>query len=91
MFEGRPLHVTGWDQTFSYREEIRDDRPRPIRVELRHVIPGDIELTAEAARLVDFQTVEFTFEVPAGQKLAWQYQYVQHFGRNAKQDRIILR
>ena len=57
---------------------------------MRHVIAGDVELEAEAARLHDYQTVEFTFDVAARQEFAWQYEYTQHLGKNAKQSRIRL-
>jgi len=86
----RPLHVVGWDQAFGWREEIRNYKEKGIRVEVRHVIPGDIELKAEGAKLHDFQTVEFVFEIGAGQKLGWEYAYTQHLGKNARQNRIRL-
>jgi hypothetical protein len=82
--------VVGWDQAFNYREEIRNYRAKPIRAEVRHVIPGDVEMKAEGAVLHDYQTVEFTFDIPASQKFGWDYSYTQHFGRNAKQNRIRL-
>jgi hypothetical protein len=91
LFEGTRPHVTGWDQSFTYREEVRNYRAKPIRVEVRHVIPGDIELDAEGASLHDFHTVQFTQNVPARQTLGWEYEYTQHMGRNAQQDRIRLK
>jgi len=94
----RPLHVVGWDQTSNLREEIRNYKNKPIRAEVRHVIPGDIELKpegAEGAKLHDFHTVEFTFAIPAvdapGHKFGWEYSYTEHLGRNAKQEQILLK
>lgn len=70
---------------------MRNYRTEPIRVEVRHVIGGDIELRAEAVRLHDYRTVEFTYDVEAGREFAWQEEYTQHMDRNAAQNRILLR
>jgi hypothetical protein len=83
--------VVGWDETYSYREEVRNYKAKPVRMEVRHVIPGDVDLKAEGAKLYDFQTVEFTVEAKAATTFAWEYTYTQHQGTNAKQDRITLR
>ncbi|MCK4298621.1 MAG: DUF4139 domain-containing protein, partial [Planctomycetes bacterium] len=87
----REPHVVGWDETHGWREEVRNYRDKPIRMEIRHRIPGDIELEAEDARLHDFQTVEFVVEVKARRKFAWQYAYTKHLGKNASQNRIRLK
>jgi len=88
----RPPQVVGWDQTSNLREEIRNYKNKPIRAEVRHVIAGDIELKAEGAKLHDFHTVEFTYDIPAvdapGHKFGWVYSYTEHLGRNAKQNSI---
>ena len=83
--------VVGWDETFSYREEVRNYKAKPVKMELRHVIPGDVDLEAENARLHDFQTVEFTVEAKPATTFAWEYAYTQHMGRNARQNRITLK
>ena len=88
---GRQERVVGWDETQTWKEEVRNYKAKPIRVELRHVIPGDIELDAEAAKLHDYRTVEFTFDIKARQKFPWEYSYTQHFGKNATQNRIRLK
>jgi hypothetical protein len=90
-FDGRPPRVVGWDQKFTYQEEVHNYKAKPIRVEIRHVIPGDIELEAEAATLHDFQTVQLALTVEAQHKLAWQYGYTQHLSKNAKQNSIRLK
>jgi hypothetical protein len=87
----RNRQVVGWDEAFTCREELRNHRAEPIRVEVRHVIDGDVELEAEGARLHDFRTVEFAFAVEPGRRLAWQYEYTQHMAENAGQSRIKLR
>ena len=91
VFDHRPPRVVGWDETQSWREEIRNHKPEPIRMEVRHIILGDIDLEAEDARLHDYRTVEFTYDVRPHKKFAWHYQYTQHHGRNAKQNRIRLK
>jgi len=87
---GEP-YVVGWDETHGWREEARNYRDKPIRMEIRHRIPGDVELEAEDARLHDFQTVEFVAEVKARRKFAWEYTYTRHLGKNASQNRIRLK
>jgi hypothetical protein len=91
-YEGTPQpYLVGWDEMRSPKEEVRNYKAKPIRIELRHVIPGDIDLDAEGAKLHDYQTVEFTYDVKAHEKFAWHYKYTQHFGRNAKQGRVNLK
>jgi len=87
-FERTPPQVVGWDELYAIREEVRNYKGKAIRVELRHVIGGDVELEAEAATLHDYQTVQFVYDVPARQKFPWTYRYTLHMGRNAKQARI---
>ena len=90
-FDYTPPQVVGWDEISSIKEEVRNYKGRAIRVELRHVIAGDVELEAEAAALHDYQTAQFVYEVAAHQKFPWTYRYTTHLGRNAKQARIRLR
>jgi len=90
-FDYNPPQVVGWDETHGVKEEIRNYKAKPIRVELRHQIPGDVELEAEGAKLHDFQTMEFTLDVGARTKMPWHYAYTLHQGRNAKQNRIRLK
>ncbi|MHC4713760.1 MAG: hypothetical protein ACYTAN_10900 [Planctomycetota bacterium] len=60
-------------------------------MEVRRIIEGDVELDAEAARIHDFRTVEFAFDVKPREEFRWQYSYVQHLGKNAKQNAIRLK
>ena len=89
-FDHTPPRVVGWDEIHSWKEEIRNYKGKPVRMEVRHQIPGDIELEAEAAKLHDYRTVEFTFDVKPGEEFAWHYEYTQHQGTHAKQNRIRL-
>jgi hypothetical protein len=85
------LEVVGWDETSAIREEVRNSRAKPVRMEIRHVIAGDVVLTAEDAKLHDFQTVEFTVDVPGHSRHSWEYSYLTHQGKNAHQSRITLK
>ena len=90
-FTSHPPCVVGWDDKRSYKDEVRNYRAKPIRVEVWYVIPGDIDLESDTAKLHDYRTVEFTVDVKADSKFNWEYSYVQHCGRNQKQERIELR
>jgi hypothetical protein len=59
-------------------------------MEIRYVFPGDIDFESETAKLFDYQTVQFAFDVNAGDRLSWDYEYIQHMGSNTKQNRIKL-
>ena len=91
IFDYKPPRVVGWHEQRFYREEIRNYKAKAIRMEVRHRIGGHIELVAETAKLHDYQTVEFTFDVKPRSKFSWEYNYTQYFGRHAKQNRISLR
>jgi len=82
--------VTGCDWNRRFRDEVRNYRSKPIRIEIRRVIDGDITLEAEGAKLFDFHTVEFTFDIKPGEKFGWEYRCLQRGGTNAKQNAITL-
>ena len=84
-------NVAGWDEKRSVREEIRNYKAKAIRMEVRHVLDGDIDLSAEDATLHDYRTVQFVRTVRPRQTLVWHYTYIQHCGRNAKQNRVKAR
>jgi hypothetical protein len=88
--EFNPHNVVGWDETRSWKDEIRNYKDKPIRMEIRHVVPGDIDLESEQASLFDYQTLQFTMDASARKTPSWTYNYTQHMGRNAKQNRINL-
>jgi hypothetical protein len=88
--ETYPYHVIGWDETRSWKDEIRNYKDKPIRMEIRYIVPGDVNLEAEQASLFDFQTMQFTMNANARKTLSWIYKYTQHMGRNAGQNRINL-
>ena len=82
--------VAGWDETRHWKEEIRNFKSKAIRMEIRHVIAGDVDVKAEDARLHDYHTLEFTHDVKPGQIFAWHYECTHHLGVRAKQDRLRL-
>jgi hypothetical protein len=88
----RPV-VVGWDETRKWQEEIRNYRDKPIKMEVRHVLPGDVEFSMQgsAVKLYDFHTPEYVLELGAGQKQKWLSEGTFHFGRSKKQDRVRLK
>jgi len=84
--------VVGWDETRKWQEEIRNYRAKPIKMEVRHVLSGDVEFGMEgvALKLYDVHTPEYVLEVGAGQKQKWMSEGTFHFGRNQKQNRVRL-
>ncbi|MBE3097312.1 MAG: hypothetical protein IMZ44_09320 [Planctomycetes bacterium] len=82
--------VVGWDETRKWQEEIRNYRAKPIKMEIRHVLPGDVEFGMEGAavKLYDFHTPEYVLTLAAGQKQKWLSEGTFHLGRNQKQNRV---
>jgi hypothetical protein len=84
--------VVGWDETRKWQEEIRNYRSKPIKLEIRHELPGDIDFSMEPvkAKLYDFQTVEYTVVVEPGKTPKYASQGMFHMGRNQKQQQVRL-
>ena len=84
--------VVGWDETRKWQEEIRNYRAKPIKMEVRHVLAGDVEFGMEGAavKLYDFHTPEYVLTLAAGQKQKWLSEGTFHLGRNQKQNRVRL-
>jgi hypothetical protein len=85
--------VVGWDETRKWQEEIRNYRRKPIKMEIRHVLSGDVEFSMEpvAVKPFDFQTMEYTLALPASTKQKFVSEGLFHLGRNAKQQRVRLK
>jgi hypothetical protein len=91
IFDHTPPVVVGWNETRKWQEEVRNYRAKPIKMEIRHVLPGHVEFAMEdSPKLFDYHTVEYVVEVPARQKQKWTSEGLFHLGRNAKQDRVRL-
>ena len=88
-----PPIVVGWDETRKWQEEIRNYRSKPIKIEIRHVIGGDVEFQMEGAQVkaFDFRTMEYTLDLAAGKKMKWLSQGDFHLGKNQKQNRVRLK
>jgi len=91
IFDHTPPVVVGWNEMRKWQEELRNYRAKPIKMEIRHVLPGHVEFAMEdSPKLFDYHTVEYVVQVPARQKQKWLSDGLFHLGRNAKQDRVRL-
>jgi len=89
----RPPRVNGWDETRSWQEEVRNYRAKPITIEIRHVLQGDVEFAAEAVgdlKLYDYRTPEYTMTIPSRKPTKWITEGTFHLGKNQKQNRVRL-
>jgi hypothetical protein len=89
----RPAQVVGWDETRKWQEEIRNYRTKPIKIEIRHVLTGDVDFSLEAPgpKLFDYQTVEYTLDMPAAKRQKFLSEGAFHLGKSQKQNRISLK
>ncbi len=77
-------NVVGWDQHGYFAQRIRNYRDKPIKVEVRRVLPGHtVFRSALDATKHDYQTVEFHASVAAGQNANLPCE-VQHMGRETR-------
>jgi len=93
IFDEKPRipRVVGWDEFRQWQEEVRNYRAKPIKMEIRHVLPGDVEFwMKDSPKLFDYHTVEYVVEVPAREKQKWTSEGLHHLGVNAKQQRVRL-
>jgi len=95
VYEGTPLRVVGWNETRIWQEEIRNYRAKPIRMEIRHVLPGHAEFSAKAPadelKRYDFRTPEYVVTAPARAKQIVTTEGTFHLGKNQKQNRVDLK
>jgi hypothetical protein len=83
--------VVGWDDRGVYQQEIRNYTARPIDVEIRRSFDGDVVFRSQLEPTAfDFQTAQFSTQVPVGGKRELRYELVQHQGHNAKQNHVTL-
>jgi hypothetical protein len=91
IFDHTPPVVVGWNETRKWQEEIRNYRAKPIKMEIRHVLPGHVEFTMEdSPKLFDYHTVEYVVEIPARKTQRWESNGLFRLGQNQKQDRVRL-
>ena len=83
--------VAGWDEHTLFAQRVRNYSKKPIDLEIRRTLPGDVIFrSALAAKNHDYQTVEYTANVPVGAKTDLAYEVVTHQGRNAKQQHVTV-
>src|SRR4051812_31872540 len=83
--------VAGWDDHELYAQRVRNYSAKPIEVEVRRTFPGHVTFRSQLKpTLHDFQTVQFTASIDAGNKADLPFEVVRHQGRNAKQNNVTL-
>jgi hypothetical protein len=83
--------VAGWDEHQLFSQRIRNYTGNKIRVEVRRSYPGDVTFRSRLkVKLHDYRSVEFTAEVPAGERSDLKHQVITRNGYNAKQQRVKL-
>ncbi|HRX77838.1 MAG: hypothetical protein H6821_08000 [Planctomycetaceae bacterium] len=83
--------VAGWDEHAYYIQHVRNFSGKPIELEIRRLLPGHVVFrNGLGAVLHDYQTVQVTAKVTAGQRAQIRYEVVQHMGRNEKQANVKL-
>ena len=69
--------MAGWDEHTIYVQRVRNYTAKPIEVEVRRTFPGHVVFRSELkAKNHDYQTVEYTATVRAGQKADLLYEIV---------------
>ena len=96
LYDHAPPVVVGWEETRKWQEEVRNYRDKAIKIEMRHVLGGDVDFKAEAGqvqglKLYDFQTPEYVMDVPARKKSKWVTEGMFHLGTAQKQNRVQLK
>jgi hypothetical protein len=83
--------VAGWDDHTLFCQRVRNYTKKPIEVEIRRTLPGDVVFRSTLpAKNFDYQTVEYTSTVQAGRKAELAYAVVTHQGHNARQNRVVV-
>ncbi len=83
--------VAGWDDRTLFCQRVRNYTKKPIDLEVRRTLGGDVTFRSElAAKNHDYQTVEYTAAVKPGEKAELLYEIVQRQGHNAKQNHVTI-
>ena len=66
---------------------------KPIKLEIRHVLNGDVEfgMEVDGLKLYDYRTVEYTVELPAGTVRKYHSDGLFRMGSAQKQARVKLK
>jgi hypothetical protein len=93
QYDHTPPRVVGWDEIRKWQEEVRNYRAKPIKIEVRHQLPGDVAFSGEAVgnlKLYDYRTPEYTMTIPSRKPTKWVTEGTFHLGKNQKQNRVRL-
>lgn len=83
--------VAGWDEHIVWEQRIRNYTARPIGVEIRRLLPGDVIFRSELnPKRHDYRTVEYRATAAAGERLALRYETITRNGHNAEQNEVRL-
>jgi hypothetical protein len=83
--------VAGWDDHTLFTQRIRNYTAKPIDVEIRRTLSGDVVFRGSlGAKNFDYQTVEYHAVVKSMEKAGLPYEVLQRQGRNAKQNRVTV-
>jgi len=84
--------VVGWYDHTVYAQRIRNYTPKAINVEVRRTYGGDVAFKGElpGLKLFDYQTPEFTVDVPASAKQDFGFEIITRQGTLSKQNRVEL-
>ena len=83
--------VAGWNEHEVYAQRVRNYTGKSIDVEVRRTFTGHVEVRSQLKpKLHDFQTVQFSAQVPAGTKKDLLFETVRRQGRNSRQSNVTL-
>jgi hypothetical protein len=83
--------IAGWDDHSQFIERLRNYSGKPIDVEIRRTFGGHVIFRSKLnAKNHDFQTVQFSTAVKAGEKAELTYELLTRQGRNAKQASVTV-
>ncbi len=84
--------VAGWDDHSTQSQRIRNYSAKDIEVQVRRAWPGHVRFRSSlpAVKRHDFQTVQFTTKVDAGEKQDNLFEVVTLQGRNQKQNNVTI-
>jgi len=85
-------HVCGWDEKQQWVHGIRNYREKPIVLELRLLLDGDVEYESEVkTTLFDYHTTDTKVSVESRSKKEYPCTVVIHQGTHSRQSRVRLR
>jgi len=81
--------VAGWDEHIIYSQRIRNFHDRAIEVEIRRSYNGDVVFRSELDAIRhDFNTVQFSADIPARSQRDLQHEVITRHGYNSKQNEV---